>query len=248
MQEGDDDYQYFYLDWYLLPKLLMQPCWTEPYCDWEYDDDYSLPTEMMISYCKPLTDSEGNFFGAISLDLSIKWLSESIYTIKPYPNSYGALVSRGGTYIVHPDPEKLFYQTVFTSSLEKPDAEMERIGHKFINGEQGIEEVELGGEDSFLFFKPMKSTGWGIAIVCPKKDIFDGFNRFMAFMYFIITISLILLFITCLRVISKAVEPLEELAEKAENIAEGNFSNTITDTGRDDEIGILCILNERIQL
>ena len=35
VQEGDEDYQYFYLDWYLLPKILNQPCWTEPYCDWD---------------------------------------------------------------------------------------------------------------------------------------------------------------------------------------------------------------------
>ena len=32
-QEGDDEFQYFYMDWYQLPRLLNQPCWTEPYMD-----------------------------------------------------------------------------------------------------------------------------------------------------------------------------------------------------------------------
>ena len=239
IQEGDDDYQYFYLDWYLMPKLLNQPCWTEPYNDWEYDDDYYLPTEMLISYCKPLTDADGNFFGAISLDLSIKWLSESISSVKPYPNSYGVLMSRGGTFIVHPDPEKLFYRTIFTSSLAEDDTDFERIGHRVIGGEEGMEEVDIDGEDSFMFFKPMKSTGWSIAIVSPEKEIFNGFNRFMAFVYFIITIGLTLIFFTCFHVISKAVEPLEELAEQAENIAEGNFTTALPKSDRADEIGTL---------
>ena len=34
-QEGADDYQYFCMDWYLLPKLLDEPCWTEPFIDLE---------------------------------------------------------------------------------------------------------------------------------------------------------------------------------------------------------------------
>ena len=120
-QEGDEDYEYFYLDWYLMPKLLNQPCWTEPYCDWEYGDDYSLQTEMLISYSKPLTANDGTFIGVISLDISLKWLSETLSDIKPYPNSYSILISRGGTFLVHPDPEKLFYQTIFTNLLIKDD-------------------------------------------------------------------------------------------------------------------------------
>ena len=44
VQEGADDYQYFYMDWYLLPKLLRQPCWTEPYNDWESDDYLPCPS------------------------------------------------------------------------------------------------------------------------------------------------------------------------------------------------------------
>ena len=71
MQEGSDDYQYFYLDWYLLPKLLNQPCWTEPYADWESDDDEDLQTQMQVSYCKPLTIADGKYIGSISLDISM---------------------------------------------------------------------------------------------------------------------------------------------------------------------------------
>ena len=55
MQEGSDTYQYFYMDWYLLPKLLNQPCWTEPYSDLDWEDDSTRETNKLVSYCKPLT-------------------------------------------------------------------------------------------------------------------------------------------------------------------------------------------------
>ena len=239
VQEGDDDYQYFYLDWYLLPKLLNQPCWTEPYNDWEYDDDHSLPTEMLISYCKPLTDAEGTFIGAISLDLSVKWLSETLSSVRPYPNSYSMLLSRGGTFIVHPDPEKLFYQTIFTNTLDEDNPEFEKIGHSILEGQYGMVEEDIDGEDSFIFHKPMNSTGWSIAIVCPQDDIFGRFNRFKAFIYFIITIGLLLLFLACFKVISQAMEPLEDLANEAENIAAGDFKHSLHESERVDEIGTL---------
>ena len=83
-QEGDNDYQYFFLDWYQLPKLMGKPCWTEPYSDWDQDDSEDLQTEMLVSYCKPLIDENGKYIGAISLDISLMWLSEMLSTVRPY--------------------------------------------------------------------------------------------------------------------------------------------------------------------
>ena len=238
-QEGDEDYEYFYLDWYLMPKLLNQPCWTEPYCDWEYGDDYSLQTEMLISYSKPLTANDGTFIGVISLDISLKWLSETLSDIKPYPNSYSILISRGGTFLVHPDPEKLFYQTIFTNLLIKDDPTFDRIGRKVINGGEGMEEVKLNGTDSFMFFKPVKSTGWSLAIVCPQRDIFGSFNRLRWIFDLILLLSLFLLFLTCFNVIRRTVKPLSDLSAEAESIAEGDFNRPLPLVERIDEIGTL---------
>jgi hypothetical protein len=48
IQGGNDNYQYFYMDWYLMPSLLNKPCWTEPYMDL---DVTSGTSEMVTSYC-----------------------------------------------------------------------------------------------------------------------------------------------------------------------------------------------------
>ena len=111
-QEGNDHYQYFYLDWYQLCKLLDRPVWTEPFLD-NNPDDICSP-DMIVSYCKPLKDKDSNYIGTISVDLSLSWLSQMISAVKPYPNSYSMMIGQGGTFFVHPDSTKLLYQSIFT--------------------------------------------------------------------------------------------------------------------------------------
>ena len=238
-QEGSEDYQYFYLDWYLLPKILNQPCWTEPYADWDYDDDESLQTDMMVSYCKPLTSADGTFIGAISLDLSLKWLSENISRLKPYADSYCTLISRGGTYMVHPDPDKLFYKTVFTNSLLEPDQVMTDLGHSMQDWNEDFQEVMVDGVDSYVFYKPLKNTGWSLAIVCPEKSIFGAFDRLKRIVLALLILGMLLMFATCTKVIGRMVKPLSALTTEAGRIAAGEFEYRLPLEDRPDEIGAL---------
>ena len=237
-QEGDDDYQYFYLDWYLQPKLLNQPCWTEPYSDWEQDDAEDRQTQRMVSYCKPLTTPDG-YIGSISLDISLKWLSDNLSPVKPYPHSYSILVSRGGTFLVHPDPEKLFYQTIFTEGLIDPKPELDELGKSMQDLEAGYRQMEIDGVRSYVFFTPLKATGWSMAIVCPESDIFGRFNRLRRIIIAIDILGLLLLFLSCFRVIRKAMQPLSDLARQAEDIASGHFDTVLPENTQPDELGTL---------
>ncbi len=239
IQEGGSDYEYFYLSWYQLPKLLNQPCWTEPYNDWEQDDDSDMQTQMLVSYCKPLNDSEGNFIGSISLDISLKWLSETLASVQPYPHSYVILISRGGTFLVHPDPEKLFYQTIYTGTLGNKNTALEDLGDSMLNMEKGMRALRMDGKRSYVFYTPLKETGWSMGIVCPERDIFSSFNRLQWLIVGFGLLSLALMFFVCFRVIRKTLNPLSNLAAQARNIADGHFDSVLPEDPRQDEIGTL---------
>jgi sigma-B regulation protein RsbU (phosphoserine phosphatase) len=238
-QEGDDDYQYFYLGWYQLPKLLNQPCWTEPYNDWEQDDSADRQTQMQVSYCKPLTEADGRFIGAISLDISLRKLSETLSSVKPYPHSYNVLISRGGTFMVHPDADRLFYETIFTDGLVRPDPELDALGRDMLALGEGYRVLKVDGVRSYVFYTPLKSTGWSMAIVCPERDIFSGFNRLRRISSLLMLMGLLLMFAVCFRVIGFALKPLSELAAQAEDIASGHFDTPLPENTRPDEIGTL---------
>ena len=240
MQEGSDDYQYFYLNWYMLPKLLMQPCWTEPYTDQEEGDEATMDLAMNVSYCKPLTAADGSFIGVVSLDISLKWLSETISSVKPYPNSYAFLVGRGGTYLVHPDPEKLFYQTIFTESLvNRISPEQMQLGRDMLAWKEGMSNFNINGKSSYITYKPLMTTGWSLAIVCPESDIFGGYNRLRNVLFVSIILGLTLMFLVMNYLIRRQLEPLSRLAKSAEVMASGNLDADIPHMERKDEVGTL---------
>ncbi len=238
-QEGNDQYQYFYLDWYLMPKLLRAPYWTEPYTDQELTDDSTMDSKMMVSYCRPIILKDSTFVGSFSLDVSLEWLSGSISAVKPYSNSYSILVGRGGTYLVHPDPEKLFYQTIFTSSMNHPDSEIWDLGHDMLNRQEGMREINVQGKRSYVFYKPLETTGWSVAIVCPEKDIFGGFYRLQSTVLAIVFLGLLSMFLVFWRVIKHELKPLSRLADQARFIAAGHFERKLPPSPHMDEIGAL---------
>ena len=245
-QEGDDYYEYFSMDWYQLPKLLDRPCWTEPFTDLTIDNEFN--PERIISYCKPLKDGKGNYVGTISVDLSLDWLSKTISAVKPYPNSYSIMIGQSGTYFVHPDTTKLFYQSIFTETLLEPDSAITNLGHAMQAGEEGMRQMEIDGQDCYVFYKPLGKTGWSVAIVCTERDIFGSYFRLVNIVVIILIIGLAIMLFVFRRIIKKELKPLEKLALQAETIASGQFDQTLTPTNRMDEIGKLSQSFTNMQL
>ena len=244
-QEGNDHYQYFSMDWYQLPKLLDRPCWTEPFVD--FNPENITSPEMIISYCKPIKDHQNNFIGAISVDLSIEWLSQTISAVKPYPNSYTIMIGKGGTFFVHPDTTKLFYQTIFTQTLLEPDTAITNLGHAMQAGEEGYRKLDLYGEECYVLYKPLGDTGWSVGLVCPTSDIFSGYYHLANTIAGIVIVGLMLMLMIFSGVISKQMEPLEELAYQAEAIASGRLDEELSDLNRNDEIGQLSLSFHHMQ-
>ena len=235
-QGGNDYYQYFFVDWYLLPKLLDRPCWTEPY----YDLDVATNTsEMVTSYCQTINDSQGKMIGVINTSLPITWLSKTISAVKPYPHSYSIMIGRGGTYFVHPDTTKITRQTIFTQTLEQPDTTITALGYAMQRGEQGIKQVKIDGKDNYVFYKPLGKTGCSMAIVCLESDIFKGFYRLQNTIIIIVIVGLLLILYFFIRIITYELDPLGRLANEAETIASGHFDAELPNFKRVDEIGQL---------
>ena len=236
IQGGSDKYQYFYMDWYLMPTLLDRPCWTEPYIDLDVATNSS---EMVTSYCQSIKDKEGKVIGVINTSLSLNWLSHTISAVKPYPNSYSIMIGRGGTYFVHPDSTKITRQTIFTQTLEQEDTAMVALGHAMQRGEEGMKHMTINGVDSYVFYKPLGQTGCSMAIVCPESDIFGGFDRLRRTVMIIFAVGLLLMLYFFIRIITRELKPLRRLAKEAEAIASGQFDAQLPDFQRTDEIGQL---------
>ena len=236
IQGGSDNYQYYFMDWYLMPKLLDHPCWTEPYMDLDVATNTS---EMVTSYCQTIKDPNGQVIGVINTSLSLNWLSHTLSAIKPYPHSYSIMLGRGGTYFVHPDSTRITRQTIFTQTMERADTALTALGHAMQRGEEGMRHMKLAGEESYVFYKPLGQTGCSMAIVCPERDIFGGFDRLRRTVMGIVLVGLLLMLYFFIRIITRELSPLRQLAQEAETIASGQFDAELPDYSRVDEIGQL---------
>ena len=236
IQGGSDNYQYFYMDWYLMPMLLGKPSWTEPYMDFDVPTNTS---NMVASYCDVIKDGQGNVIGVINTSLSLSWLSQTVSSLKPYPNSYSIMIGRGGTYFVHPDTTKITRQTIFTQTFEQPDTALTRLGHAMQRGEDSMMHTTINGESCYVFYQPLGATGCSIAIVCPESDIFSGFDRLRHTVDAIVAVGLLLMLYFFIRIITRELNPLRRLAEEAETIASGQFDAKLPNFRRIDEIGQL---------
>ena len=236
-QYGSDDFQYFNQEWYSKPQGLLQGCWIDPYLNTNPKATYK--TDVITTYSRPLLDSNGYFIGVIAIDLNLKWLSQEITEVKPYPNSSSIIIGSKGQYLVHPDTLKLIRESIFSDPDPKAKGVVDSLGRKMLAGESGVQQMVVDGNDALLFYCPVGKANWSMAIVCPESDVFSGYNRLLYMVWAIVGLGLLVILLFCYQAISTAIAPLQLLAHQAHDIAEGHYSNRLPKTSREDTVGQL---------
>ncbi|MEG2790422.1 MAG: SpoIIE family protein phosphatase [Odoribacter sp.] len=220
-QLGTEDYDYHYMEWYQIPRLLKCSYWSEPYYD-EGGADI-----VMTTYSRSLLRADGSVYAIMTADISLDWLTEMVNSIKPYENSYNFLIGRGGTYIVHPTKERILNETFFTATMNMTDTTVRALGRQMVEGKHGVEILHNDDTLSYVFYAPVKSTGWSLAIVCPHANVFSGSDRLERVVAIVGIIGLLLLLLFSIQIIKHLTKPLTSFSRSAESIAGGNFNTEL---------------------
>ena len=229
-QLGGDTYDYHYMDWYQIPKLLNKPYWSEPY----YDDGGG--EKMMTTYSKPLYDSEGKLYAIITADLSLEWLTDLVGGIKAFENSYNLMVSRNASYIVHPDHNLLLNETIFSSTYGDDDESLKKLQDDMMNCRAGEVLRNKGGEKFFVFYSPVETTQWVVAIVCPRSELYMDVKMLRNILIVLGVIALLLMIAMNYNGIRKVVAPVEDFSDVAKKIANGDFTAELPQIHSQDEL------------
>lgn len=218
------------------------PRWTEP------RKESGGKGEAYTSFCLPVY-AKYRKAGLMAVDVPLALLSRIVLEAKPSPNSYCTLLGKDGSYIVHPDTTKLNYQTVFSLPSQTGDKTLNEAAHAMVSGETGYRHVRMDGEDYYVFFKPFKRSavpgryeedlGWSVGIIYPEDDIFGDYNNLLYTVLIIAAVGLLLLLVLCQLFIHRQLLPLQQLARSAQNIANGDYDETIPDSNQHDEVGRL---------
>ena len=224
------------------PTEKMAPQWEVPHVT------NSEASNRFITFSLPIHDASSKPIGEMNVEVSLSRLSKIILSAKPSPNSYCTLLTTEGSFIVHPDSNKL-QQNSFTQMNLRADNKAIEAVKAMVSGETGYKPFHLNGNDYLVFYKPFKRglvrgrsiTGpnWSVGIIYPKDDIFGDYNRLIYYVLAISVVGLILLLVSSSVIIHRQLLPLRLLTESARRIAKGNYSETIPDSQQQDEIGQL---------
>ena len=230
-------FEYFEKIWYKSSHIRGVPCWVDAYDD--YNEGTQSSKDILTSYCCPMRDENGKFIGSITASLTLKWLSEAVTQIKPFPNSSAIMIGRTGTYLVHPDTAKLYRETIFSDADPRVRRDITSLGKAMIAGHSGMMLTIVDGKDSYIFYRPLERTGWSIAIVCPASDVFRRYNQLLYAVWIMIGFGLLMLLLICYQTVRKAMQPLKQLSHQAQHIANGNFEEPLSESQRSDSVGRL---------
>ena len=229
-QLGSDTYDYHYMDWYQIPKLLNEPYWSEPY----YDDGGG--EMMMTTYSKPLYDEYGNLYAIITADLSLEWLTELVGRIQAFDRSYNLMVSRNASFIVHPDHNLILNETIYSSTYGDDDESLKKMQDDMVHCRAGEVLRDKDGGKFFVFYSPVETTCWSVAIVCPRSELYIGVRKLRGILIILGIISLLMMLGLSYSGIRKVVAPVEDFSEVAKKIAKGEFDAELPKIESKDEL------------
>ena len=229
-QLGSDTYDYHYMDWYQIPKLLNSPYWSEPY----YDDGGG--EMMMTTFSMPLYDGEGRLYAMLIADISLEWLTDLVGGIKAFDKAYNLMVSRNASYIVHPNRELILNETIFSSTYGDTSESLKKLQSDILNGVPGEVLRDMGGDKYFVFYSPVETTQWTVAIVCPRSELYADIVLLRGILIILGIIALQLMIAFSYNGIRKVVAPVEEFSDVAKKIAQGDFAAELPEIRSEDEL------------
>ena len=229
--------------WYSKPVETGRPCWINPLKNDQAEG------EAIITFSLPIYAQGGKVIGVLAVDLSLSLLSDIVLSAKPSPNSYATLLGSDGSYIVHPDSEKVLHKTIYMSDSYQTNKELRAAEDAMMAGETGYKHFRLDGTDNYVFYKPfiradipgrsMERTGWSVGIIYPEDDIFGDYNQLLYMVIAIALVGLVLLMTGCQMITHRCLLPLRMLAKSSQRIAEGHYDEPVPDSHQWDEVGRL---------
>ena len=240
---GAPDHDYFKRDWYYKGIKSENGYWSAAYYDEVGSRDH------VCSFVQPLYDKKDSLAGIFGADISLKWLAKELTIIDAENYQYGLtkfdtgknydfytfIINSDGTYIAHPDWKRVMKRTV-QEDIDSSDRD--NIA-KMTQRQQGKTVMNIDGIRAVVYYAPLESTDWTVAIVVPQMALWIPALSLIGLLLLVIIIVLVVIYFFFRYNINRVVSPLTALAHSADEVAKGNFAASLPHIEHHDEIGQL---------
>ena len=164
-------------DWYTEP-MAHGNRWVGPF--WGEAGKTYLTTYSALFYSvDPVTGARLKN-GVVVIAISMKQIKDIIESLNIGPSGFGALTTREGNYLYHPDYSYVrSHKNIKDVAKEKGDADRLELAARAARGEGGvIDHVSTTtGQASWLIFTPVPISGWSLQNTFIKDDLQMDMNR-----------------------------------------------------------------------
>ncbi|WBW95628.1 methyl-accepting chemotaxis protein [Oceanirhabdus sp. W0125-5] len=221
-------------DYYLLAKKSKEEIILDPF-SYEIDGKNVLLTSLVV----PIIDN-GNFLGAVGVDISLDTFQQIISEITPYETGYASLISNNGTYVGHRSNESIGKDIGATEELIKIKESIKKGESYKTNTVSNII-----NEKVYEYYTPIyigeTTTPWSFSISIPIKKILEEPNSIRNSTILIGFISLVFILFMIFLIAKGIIKPINKTTEMLKDIAEGEGDLTRRlEVYTSDEIGELA--------
>jgi len=179
----------------------------------------------------------GNPVAMVLAAIYVQAVMDKVEALKLGEEGYSLLVSKEGVYIVNPDEDAIMKQNI----LEESDKAVVELGQKMLSGESGVYQfTNAEGKELIAFYTPIVSTGWGMATVASKDELFAPVQNMLKIMTIISLILLVLISGGIWITVNKVMSPLGIMMEEMHKLAQGDFRDRVSQISSEDELGLLA--------
>ena len=158
-------------DWYVEP-MDKGNRWGEPY--WDEAGKTYMTTYSALIYKLDAKTGENTPNGVVTIDISMAQIKNIIESLDIGPSGFGALTTRDGNYLYHPNYEYVLNRkNIKDVARQKNDSNRLQIAEKAAKGQGGVVEhvSTTTGEASWLIFETVPTSGWSLQNTFIKSDL-----------------------------------------------------------------------------
>lgn len=206
-----------HVGWYYIPVNAKKAVWLDPY----HNENIGID---MISYVVPIY-KDGVSVGVVGMDINFTLFKEKVAAIKPYPNSYGALLNAQQNFLIHPTYKQ----------KDKIKDVSATLSAQISANKLGVVEIPLNNTDTIISYAQL-SNKQTLLITSLKDDIYSDVNRLTIVTVTLLLLTILAAVVTAFVIGSKITRPITALIADMNKVRDGDLTVRTTIT-RKDEIG-----------